>query len=176
MNLFFRELTPLNEAIKKVSDHIRETEKEFVFVHDAIGRFAGEDIIAPRDVPPYNRSMVDGFAVDFLKTEKIRRGIKLGLKIGTEAIPISTGAPLPEGTNAVYKAEDVSIENEIVFISSPIAKLKNVGIAGEDVRKGEVILKKGDIVTPFHAAQMILAGITRISVFKKPVVRIFATG
>src|SRR5438094_7759069 len=150
-------LTPLHEAQKTVFEATKTLGLEKVSLLDALDRVLGEDIVATRDNPPWDNSAMDGFAVRWedLKQEhaiskpvilKVIEEVPAG-KVATmavgpgQAIRIMTGAPLPRGANAVVKVEETEPSSDTVKIFKPIESRANVRPQGEDVKKGECIIR-----------------------------------
>ena len=182
----FKELTPIEKALKLFFDAVkpRKLESELVPVQEAYGRITAKDIIASRDLPPFNRSAVDGYAVraeDTFeaspfqpKTLKITEGeeVRQG-----EAKLIWTGNPLPRGSNAVIMIEHTKklSENEIAVLRA-VAKWQNVSMKGEDVKAGEIAIKAGVRLRPQHLGLLAALGIEKVEVTRKPKVAVLATG
>ncbi|MHA1932622.1 MAG: hypothetical protein ACW96X_08800, partial [Promethearchaeota archaeon] len=121
----FSKLTPLEDALKKLFTHIHLNPSEEIEINDALNRILAVDIVCDIDLPPFDRSAMDGYAIkaeaSFGASTKNPKIIKLVgiIEIGEstslsinkdEGIRISTGAPIPEGADAVIKIEDTEIE------------------------------------------------------------------
>ena len=182
----FKELTPIEKALKLFFDAVkpRKLESELVPVQEAYGRITAKDIIASKDLPPFNRSAVDGYAVraedtfeaspfqpKILKITE-RKEIRQG-----EAKLIWTGNPLPRGSNAVIMIEHTKklSENEIAVLRA-VAKWQNVSMKGEDVKAGETAIKAGVRLRPQHLGLLAALGIEKVEVTRKPKVAVLATG
>lgn len=166
--------------------------KEQVSLFEAWGRVLSEDIIAPSNVPPKNNSAMDGYAVNFsdvcsagegtpaeLKVyEEIRAGEKSDGKILKKgyAIRIMTGAPIPDGADVVVPFEDTKEINGIVFINKHFEQYENIRFAGEDIRKGETVLKKGTGLDSAEIGLLASMNISDVTVAGKPRVAILSTG
>jgi molybdopterin molybdotransferase len=166
-------------------------ESEMVPVTDAAGRVAAEDTYSLRDYPPVDRAALDGYAVkslDVLSASPSNPVIlrlvgsveageipKFTVNVGEAAI-VFTGATMPEGSDAVIPFEEAVRKESYVYVLRPAQKYKNVSRAGEDIKKGDLIIKRGLTVRPWHVAALIEAGITEIKVFKKPRVGIVNVG
>ena len=165
---------------------------EEIDFRESLNRVCTEDLKSKRDVPPFNRSAVDGYALRAEETYgasvsnpvilRVTGEIEIGeykkmeLNEG-EAVRISTGAPLPENADAVVMIEHTSkLEGDYIEVYSSLPPWKNVSRVGEDVRKGEVVLRKGEIIQPHHIALLSATGNLRLKVFKKPIVAIASTG
>jgi len=167
-------------------------EKERVSLFETWGRVLSEDIIAPYNVPPQNNSSMDGYAVIHsdisaagtlspvqLEVDKeIRAGQNAGdktLKTG-HAIRIMTGAPMPGGADAVIPFEDTEENNGIVTIKNSSEPYEYIRLAGEDIKRGEIALKKGTRLDSAETGLLASMNITEVTVTRKPEVAILATG
>ncbi|MDI3475615.1 MAG: molybdopterin molybdotransferase [Thermococcaceae archaeon] len=187
----FLKVVPLEEALKIVESFKLEPKVEKVPLEEALGRVLGEDIVSPIDVPPFDRATVDGYAVraqdTFMASEsepvrlKVVGEINAGdtpsiqLKDG-EALYISTGAPLPEGADAVIQFEDVDREGDTVVIYKPAYPGLGVMKAGADIPKGKLLLKSGTKLGFKETALLSAVGVSEVLVFKKPRVAVISTG
>jgi molybdopterin molybdotransferase len=150
-----------------------------------------EDIVAGTDVPHFDRSAVDGYGVrardtfgasDYnpipltLKGE-IFPGRSLDVSLGAnEAVRIMTGAPLPAGADAVVMAEYAEEEGDRVNILQPVSPFKNVGRIGEDIRRGETVLRRGRTLRPQDLGVLASIQVAQIPVYRRPTVALIVTG
>ncbi|MEM3519162.1 MAG: molybdopterin molybdotransferase MoeA [Candidatus Hadarchaeales archaeon] len=187
----FKEYLPWKQALKIVLSNVRSLSSESVSLRDAVGRVLAEDVVAKRDVPPFNRSAVDGFAVVASDTFRASpaRPVKLRV-IGKilpgsrprcevskgKAVKIATGAPLPPGADSVIPLEQAKAVGEMVEIYAPVTPGKNVSKRGEDVKAGERILEKGRTLRPQDVGLLAAVGCSKILVVRKPRVAIISTG
>ncbi len=187
----FSKLTSVEDATERMFSTLNFTQTEEIKVNNALRRITAEAIRSKIDVPSFNRSAMDGYAVIAEDTfgaspnnpkivEKIGK-IEIGevspLSIHKgEAIRISTGAALPEGANAVIKIEDTEKKNNKIILYNPVTPGKNVSKQGEDIKKDEIIVKKGTELRAEHIALISSQGIETVFVRKKPKVSVFATG
>ena len=177
----FSELTPVKEAQKIFLNNIEEISSEKVPLEEAFMRVAAEDIKAEIDIPHYNRAAMDGFAVVSEAVRKASRSSPVILKKADfvdleHAKWVHTGDALPENADAVVKAEDAEELGEFVAIYKAVRRFENVGLRGEDVRKGEVIVEKGEVLKPQHLSLLRSAGVEEIKVFRKPKILVVPTG
>lgn len=189
-----KEAIPVQEAQKLISEHFTAKEPgcTIVPIDEAYQRVLAHDISSPEDLPAFPRSTVDGFAVNsgdtFGATEGlpayliIQHNILMGeepafaLKKGNVA-GIPTGGMLPEGADAVVMLEHTQgIDDSTIEVLKPVAPKENVINTGEDMRKGEVMLKKGKKLRPQDIAALAAVGIISVSVYDKPRVSIISTG
>jgi len=181
----------VKEALDQVLSHIHPLGLERVSILDGLGRVIGEDIVAPRDLPPYDNSGMDGYAVrsEDIQTaspghpvrlkviEDLRAGFTSRKRAGKgEAIRIMTGAPIPGGTDTVVPVEDTERDNGDVSILQANPPGKYIRRAGEDVKKGERIISRGSLIRPPEVGMIASAGRSSVSAYQKPQVAILCTG
>ncbi len=187
----FSKLTLLDDALKKIQSYIKLVSLDEVETSKALNRVLGTDIISELDIPPFDRSAMDGYAVKaedtFGASPSNQKVIK---KIGTveigeqtdlvlisgEAVRISTGAAIPQGSDSVIKIEDTDIDGDQVSLYSSIVPGKNISKKGEDIPFGTEILRSGITIKASHIALLSSLGIKHVKVKKKPKVSIFAVG
>ncbi len=152
----------------------------------ATGRVAARDVAAPRAMPFFTNSAVDGFAIRLAGAAVSRRlPVVATLAAGAAAVPdlpqgkairVFTGAPLPEGTEAVVPLEDVrEADHEILLETLPEAGA-NIRRAGSDQPQGAVILSQGRRILPHHVGLLAANGVTEVGVFRRPIVAVLSTG
>lgn len=187
--------------VKSVDEVFQIISKEFsgytpgtesVSITDARGRILAEDIISSENVPPFNRSSVDGYAVyasdtfgasetmssQLLKSESVEMGItpKYPLKRGTAAY-IPTGGELPQNADAVVMIEYTEENNdEYIYINKPVAPGNNVVLTGDDVKAGSIIFSSGKKLKTADIGVLASIGIINVKVKRKLKVGIIATG
>ncbi len=146
-----------------------------------------QDIRAKEDLPLFSNSAMDGFAlrsddahsvpVDLKIKGCIKAGDSPGIKVGEgEAVKIMTGAPMPEGADAVIMVEDTEEKERNVQIKKSIKKGENVRIKGEEIKKGQIGLKKGTRLNPASLGFLASMGWEKVKVFGKPKVSVLITG
>jgi molybdopterin molybdotransferase len=163
-------------------------ETERVPLHGARGRVVADDVKAPVDLPPFDNSAVDGFAVrhadldpDDDTTLPISGRLTAGarayhaLKPG-EAIRIFTGAAMPKGADTVFMQEDVTVKGAQVVVPKGLKMGANRRLAGEDVASGAVVFPAGTVLEAQHIALAAALGLTEIVVRRRLKVAIFSTG
>jgi len=182
-------LLPLADMERLLSERITPvTEIERVALRAALGRITAADVMAPIDLPPFDNSAVDGYAVRHAdlgnKTDtKLAVGGRLAagrqpniaLKPGS-AIRIFTGAAMPSGADTVFMQEDVRVDGDNVIVPSGLKLGANRRLAGEDVAKGAVVLPAGTVLDAQHIALAAALGLTEIEVRRRLKVAIFSTG
>ena len=187
----FSERAGINDALDRLLKRVKTLEAEEVDLVDCLGRVLAEDLAAQTDVPPFDRAAMDGYALKgentfgasqgnplyFKVKGEVMPGMSLDLSIKDyEAVKIMTGAPLPRGANAVAMFEFVRELGEEIEVVKAVTPGKNVSMRGEDVKKGDLLLKKGKRLKPQDVALMAALGIDRVLVGKMPRVGIIATG
>jgi molybdopterin molybdotransferase len=154
---------------------------ELLPVADCDGRSIAGDVTASVDVPHYRRAAMDGFAVRASDTMGAGSSSPAIFKLGQHVekgvcVRVHTGSPVPQGADAVVMLEDTVSYDGNIEIYTQIHPLKNVGEIGEDVRRGDVILRKGQRLRPCDIAVLASLGINNIKVARKPLVAIIPTG
>jgi len=187
----FSRLTPLEDALEKLFSRIQLNPMEEIEVNESLNRILAIDIVSEMDIPPFDRSAMDGYAIKAEDSFKASpRNPKMIRLVGTieigesssfklnkdEGIRISTGAPIPEGADAVVKIEATEIENKIISIYSSIPPGKNVSKRGEDIKKGTHVLSKGTELKAKHIALLTSLGFIKTKVRIKPKTSVFSSG
>jgi len=172
------------EALENIANNIPLVDKEIIPIEMAVGRVVTEDYIAVFDLPRFNNSAMDGYAVKVADTNKnvqCSEVIYAGdnpsmiLKEG-RAIKIMTGAPIPEGCEAIVPIENVTVENDTVHLPSDIKMNNFIRMAGEDIKKDTVFLPKGEVINAYTVASLASQGMTHVTVSRIIKVAIFGTG
>ena len=181
----------VKEAQNIILEKLQPLEPEKIPLLNTLGAVLQEDICAQRDNPPADNSAMDGYALRFNDISSIDQNNPLSLKV-VEDIPagqkprksinpgeasrIMTGAVVPGGADTVVMVEDTKKKNGSVSILKPQKKESHVRKQGEDFKKGDILLSKGDLVTSSNIAIIATAGYAKLSVNRKPVVAILSTG
>lgn len=161
-------------------------------IEDALERISAEEILSPEDLPPFARSTVDGYAVKardtFGATETMPAYLSSGREIVMgresdfalgegEASKVPTGGMLPAGADAVVMFEHLQrADDKIIEIMKPVTPGENVVRAGEDVRKGDILIREGHLLRPQEIGALAGLGITEVRVYRRPRVAIISTG
>jgi len=150
---------------------------EEVSVHEARGRVTAEPVYARRSAPHYYAAAMDGIAVRVEDIVGVSERNPVRLKEGSQASRVDTGDPIPEGFNAVIKIEEVNeVDGNFFVIEKGVPPWHNIRSIGESVIKGQLILPVNHQLTPYDIGALLEAGITKITVRKRPVVSIIPTG
>jgi molybdopterin biosynthesis enzyme len=180
-------MIPITEAIEIIGRETFPLEAETVYLAETIGRVLAEDIFADMDLPPFDRSQMDGFAVKTEDTKIFPAKLKIvgesvagkgfdGKTKRGETVRIMTGARLPDGADAVQKVELTEESQGFVTILESVKEKQNIIKCGEEIKKGEKIFEKGEIVSENMIAPLAAFGYANVKVYKKPQAAILATG
>jgi len=178
------EMILFDQAFEIVLNSAFSTGTETVLFTDSLNRILAGNVVSDLDMPSFNKSSVDGFAcrkADLDKELEIIETIAAG---NTPVKPVSlaqcsrimTGAPVPDGADCVIMVEDTLLTPSGKVRFKATFKKENIAIKGEDVKKGEIILKPGRIIKPQDIAVMASAGYTHATVSKKPLVGVISSG
>jgi molybdenum cofactor synthesis domain-containing protein len=181
----------LGDALGLVLKELKRLPSERVKLVESLNRVSAVDVVAPFNVPPFDRAAVDGYAVrasDTIGASELHpkrlkvvgscvTGVRSPLPVHAgQAVEISTGAPLPKGADAVIAVERCRKENGYVLIFEPVPRWRNVSREGEDVREGEIVLKAGKRIGPADIGLLAACGYSEVRVSVKPTVFIIPTG
>ena len=165
---------------------------EVVALEVAIGRTVYEDIYSSFDVPEFNRSTVDGYGVvskdtfgvseslpvflDIIDSVDMGKVAKKDLRQG-QAIYVPTGGMIPKGADGMIMIEHVeNLDQDTIAVYRPVAPGEGIILQGEDIKKGELLLRKGKKLNPQDIGALAAMGINQVKVFQKPKVAIISTG
>ena len=181
----------LEEALEIILSQVKLVSSEKIDILSSLSRTLAEDVYADFDIPGFDRAAMDGYAVLSKDTNSASKKKPVILEVianvpagySTEkvvkngrAVRIMTGAPMPKGADAVVMVEDTEKEEEKVKIFRKVACQKNVSFAGEDVKRGELILSQGSLIRPAEVAMLASLGKENVLVKIKPRVAIISTG
>ncbi|HSK09033.1 MAG TPA: gephyrin-like molybdotransferase Glp [Vicinamibacterales bacterium] len=188
-----RETIPLEEARALIAEAARPVDRtETVPLARAHGRVLARTVVAAQDVPPFARAAMDGFAVvasdtfgagSFApRTARVIETVHTG-EVPTrsvspgECVQIATGAPMPEGADAVVMVEETDKgEGALVRIFSPVYPGQNVGRQGADIQSGQTVLEAGNYLTSARVGVVAALGLGEVEVFARPRVALLSTG
>ncbi|AEF95879.1 molybdopterin molybdotransferase MoeA [Methanotorris igneus] len=170
---------------------VREAEKilskfyfnktEYIKIEESYGRVLAEDIISNIDIPRFDRSDIDGYAVaeileEYILIDEVFAGDDKDLEIkGNECVSVATGGKVPKNTKYVIPVENtIKIGNKIVVIN--FDRIEGISKKGCDVKKGDIILKKGTLINERNIGVLACLGIEEVKVYKTPKVGIISTG
>ena len=187
----FRSRSTVDEAIAWVDRQASIVSAEEVDLTEAAGRVLATDVVSPIDVPAFDRSAMDGYAVRADETTGADDYNPLPFQVVGQSLPgqafdgalaagqavrIMTGAPLPKGADSVVPAEYSAEENGRVELTRSVANGKHVGRTGEDVSEGTLILQQGRRLRPQDVGVLASLGQATVSVVRRPSVRVIVTG
>jgi putative molybdopterin biosynthesis protein len=166
--------------------------EEIVSLDAALGHVVARDIVAPIDVPSFDRSNVDGFAVRAADTygareeaprrlrlvhEPVATGVVPQRAVGEgKAVPIATGGMLPRGADAVLMVEHADVAGLDLFVRKPVCPGQGVTFTGTDIAAGEYVLRLGERLTSRETGLLAAVGVERLPVWRPPQVAILSTG
>lgn len=175
------------EALRRLVEAIEPLPAETVPLSDCAGRYLAGDLISPIDLPPFDNSAMDGYAVRSDETKSVPTTLQLagesraGLPsqhplVAGECLRIATGAALPAGSDAVVMQEDVTVAGDHVQLREAVKPWENVRFKGEDLRRGTVIATAGSPITAARIGLLAAVGFDRLSARRRPRVAILSTG
>jgi len=189
----FRKLVSVDEARNILAKNYvpKPVGAETVSLSEAHSRVLAEDIASPYDIPPFYRSTVDGYAAKAADTfgadENRPIALRLVGKVSVGELPkikvrsgtlaeIVTGAPMPEGADAVVMVEYTARKENAILVRQAVSAGENVMKAGSDISKGETVLRKGTVLSPYAVGVLAAIGSAKVKVYRRPQVAIFSTG
>jgi molybdopterin molybdotransferase len=181
----FQKLTSTDEAMNKWLNILKlhKLEETNIPIKEAINRVLSSDIIVKEDLPRFDKSAVDGYALLANDTigashfKSVSFSLTTAKKISSkQAIQVWTGNPIPNGADSVVMIENTKKHNSQLEIYTQLPKWANVSKKGEDVQSGEIGLKSGTRLKPHHLALIAALGYPSIKVTRKPRIAVLATG
>lgn len=186
-------LMPLDNALEALLAHALPLDAvELVSTFDADGRVLAEDIVSQLDVPAFDNSSMDGYAVraaDLLDLAA-RLPVVQRIAAGQSPLPLApgqaarifTGAPMPQGADSVVMQEDTTLHpgiagaSDVLQVNAPVQVGQWVRPRGDDVREGQIVLRAGERLGPAHLGLAASLGLAQLSVVRRPRVALFSTG
>ena len=174
----------VEEALEIIYKHIKPKSIKILPLEQSLGYVLAEDIIATHNLPPYDNSAMDGYAVktsDSANTVTVKDTIFAGdnsnfvLEAGY-AIKIMTGAKIPDGCECIVPKEDTIESPNGVILPSSLIKSKHIRRMGEDINTGDKLLTSGDKLSAHQITLLASQGMSHIKVYKKPRIALFASG
>lgn len=188
----FRKTIPVEEALRLAGEAARPLDRtERVELDACAGRVLAAPVTADRDVPPFDRAAMDGYAVVADSTSGADRAAPRLLDcietVHTGDVParalepgqctqIATGAPMPAGADAVVMVEATERRGVEVAVFSPVRPRQHVGRRGADIAQGDDLLRPGDLLTPSRVGSIAALGIAAVDVYARPRVALLSTG
>jgi molybdopterin molybdotransferase/putative molybdopterin biosynthesis protein len=190
----FLQVLDRDEAERRFRAAIDATPRgvESVTLDAALGRVLAADVVSPVDVPSFDRSNVDGFAVvadsTFGASEEVPRSLQLSEgTIHTGVVPhtvihsgasvsIATGGMVPRGADAVVMVEHAEVRGNALHVARAVTPGTNISFAGTDITAGETVLRLGHVLTSRDTGVLAAIGVGSVDVWRKPIVAILSTG
>jgi len=187
----FRDRAEVADVIALLTSRVEPLEAENVDLHRAAGRVLATDVIADVAVPPFDRAAMDGYALkgadtfgagpyNPLEFEVVGLALPgrpfVGVVHPGQAVRVMTGAPVPEGADAVVQAEDTEEKEGRLRVSDAVPPARNVGRRGEDIEPGAVVLRAGRVLRPQDVGVLASIGASPVAVMRRPRVDILVTG
>lgn len=188
----FTSTISIAEAHARVQAGIQAIDRrERIGLLEGSGRVIASDVVASLDVPPFNRASMDGYGVVAADTTGASRAharrLTLAGRIYTGDVPtirvrpgtcveIATGAPMPEGADAVVMVEETAVDGEVVAVYAPVEPHQNVGPKGADITAGQTVLEAGSVLNPSRIGALAALGHADVEVWARPSVAILSTG
>ena len=178
----------VQEATEIVNNHLGNFGEEKVSLSKCVNRVLTEDISADRDFPPFNRVMMDGIAINFKAWKQGSKSFKIegvqyaGIPVKkldnlNNCMEVMTGAMLPVNTDTVIRYEDFSVDNGIATIEiSDVKQGQHVHDRGIDKKVGELLIKKGVLISPAEVAILATVGRLEVMVKRMPTVAVISSG
>ncbi|WP_201352400.1 molybdopterin molybdotransferase MoeA [Hydrogenimonas urashimensis] len=177
-------MVSITEALARIHEHVTPTKTEIVPIESALGRISAEHLHAGYDLPRFDNSAMDGYAVTMADAGAVIQSqptIFAGdssdaVVVKGHGIRIMTGAVMPKGADAVIPVENTEETSEGIRLPDTIKRGANIRKRGEDVSKGERIVEAGESITAYTISLLASQGITHLRIYQKPRVTVFATG
>ncbi len=180
-------LMSYDKAIEIVLENTKEIGSEKVALTQALGRVLAKDILSDIDVPMFDNSAMDGYAVKYEDIKASEAKLKVIGEVSAggnsefvaeskTAVKIFTGAPIPPGYDCVVPVEYTSLEGEYVIIKGSFKEGANIRRKGEEIKKGDVVLRRGTLVRGYELGILAFLNKVSVEVYRKPVLGILATG
>jgi molybdopterin molybdotransferase len=187
----FRDRAEVADVIALLTERLHPLSHEAIPLHSAAGRVLATDVVADVAVPPFDRAAMDGYALrggetfgagpyNPLEFAVIGQALPgrpyAGIVQAGQAVRIMTGAPMPEGADAVLQAEDADEKDGRLLVSDAVPPARHVGRRGEDIEVGSLVLTKGRVLRPQDVGVLASIGASPVSVVRRPRVDVIVTG
>lgn len=181
----------VEEALRIILEESKALECEEKDILSCLNKVLAEDIYSRDNLPPFDKSAMDGYAIKSEDTDAYEDGVSIKLEIvdlikagessdkelkNVQAMKIMTGAPVPKGANAVIQIEKVEVREDTLYISEKAKNGCNVIKLGEEIKVGDIALRKGTLIRPTEIGVLASLGYSKIKVYRNPVVSILTTG
>ena len=174
----------VEKALTLIHSLTPKQRREFIPIEIAGGRVLAEDVVARHNLPPFDNSAMDGYAVccadagkRVLSEHTVLAGDREQVRIAEGlAARIMTGARIPEGTECIVPIEEVAPEGEHVTLPEHLQAGQHIRLCGEDIEIGDILLRQGETLYGHHITLLASQGISHICVYQRPRIAIFASG
>ncbi|WP_238859751.1 gephyrin-like molybdotransferase Glp [Clostridium sp. YIM B02569] len=181
----------VEEALRIILEESKALECEEKDILSCLNKVLAEDIYSRDNLPPFDKSAMDGYAIKSEDTDLYEDGVSIELEIvdlikagefsnkelkNGQAMKIMTGAPVPKGANAVIQIEKVEVHEDTLYISEKVKNVCNVIKLGEEIKVGDIALRKGTLIRPTEIGVLASLGYSKIKVHRDPVISILTTG
>jgi molybdopterin molybdotransferase len=189
--MFLSNLMSVKKAQKIITNSLSRLNVEIISLDNAYRRVLAEEIQSLLNSPPFKRSAMDGYAIRAEDTYGFSENNPAKLNVidcigagqlsdaevkNGEAIKIATGAPIPEGANAVVMEEYTNSNGDLLEVEMTLTPGENISPLGEDIQKDDIVLNKGKVLRPQDLAIIASAGYNEIKVYRKPKIGVITTG
>lgn len=179
-------MRPIEDVRAEIVGRMKRLPTETVSFLEASGRILSDPVVSREDIPGFANSSMDGFAVrssdtspgaTLLIVDDVPAGQVATVAVGAgEAIRIMTGAPMPEGADAVVRVEDTTVDDDKVTVSGAVEPGTYIRPAGGDVKAGDEVLKRGSRLSAVHIGVLATLGAVDVAVSTRPIAAVFSTG
>lgn len=174
----------VEKALELIYTNVKKTSLQILPIEQCLGYVLAQNIVATHNLPPYDNSAMDGYAVkveDSGKSIKVSETIFAGDDFNSSlnagyGIKIMTGAKIPLGTQCIVPIEDVKLSEDGVILPENLTMSRHIRLAGEDIKKEMPLLHIGDTINAHQITLLASQGISHIKVHKAPRVALFASG
>ncbi len=174
----------VDEALSLIFDQVKPKSKQLLPIELALGHVFAETVTATHNLPPFDNSAMDGYAVKHADAGRsvecfhtIFAGDKEEVKLQAgNCVKIMTGARIPHGCEAIVPIEDTTVDGDKVTMPDNIKTAQHIRLAGEDIQSGDLLLQEGERLHAHHITLLASQGISQVKVYKKPRVALFASG
>ena len=174
----------VEEALDLIYKNVTHTFIKILPIEQALGSVLAQDVIATHNLPPFDNSAMDGYAVkiaDAGSCVSVKHTIFAGddsheILESTKAIKIMTGAKIPLGTQCIVPIEDIQKCDDGILLPQNLTMAKHIRLCGEDIKSGDTILKSRTRLNAHQITLLASQGISHVRVFKKPRIALFASG
>ena len=174
----------VDEALSLIFDQVKPKSKQLLPIELALGHVLAETVTATHNLPPFDNSAMDGYAVKHADAGRsvecfhtIFAGDKEEVKLQAgNCVKIMTGARIPHGCEAIVPIEDTTVDGDKVNMPENIKTAQHIRLAGEDIQSGDLLLQEGERLHAHHITLLASQGISQVKVYKKPRVALFASG